>query len=303
MGYLLVAKAWSCSLTVTLDFSRIVRDFLHIEGPSLNSLPGNRLQKPSFQSLEMQRPVFQFAGGKGSPFGLQMTNCAAYSLNYLHGGAPKHWTIIKPADQKKVEKFLHEHAEFAAKRLEKRANGNFMSPSHPPRCDQFLSHQQLYVPRETWDEQGISYTEVTQYKGELIICFPFAYHQGFSSGPNLAETVPFADDRWEMIYDSGLLQTCHPGCSGTKVGDAVDPELSDFEVKQEAPLRDDNSNAVDWNSDDYGDGLDASGSLPILWKGDVDDVDYDDSGSNNSIFTSDNESPIRKPAAKRKRVI
>lgn len=193
----------------------------------MSEFAGNKLQEPKFKRLEMDRAVFQFSGTEGSPLGLQTTNQGAYSLNFLHRGAPKHWTIVEPAEHKRLEELLHEHVEFAAGRLTKR-NESHEPPTHPPRCDRFLWHQPLYVPKETLTAWGIQHEEVIQYEGELIVMFPFTYYQGFSTGPSLAEQIAFGDHRWEKTYNSELFQNCHPNCSGDNIKHAVDPGRIDL---------------------------------------------------------------------------
>jgi len=48
---------------------------------------------------------------------------------------------------------------------------------------------------------GVPVFKVTQEPGEFIITFPFAYHQGFNHGFNIAEATNFASPRW---IDYGL---------------------------------------------------------------------------------------------------
>ena len=183
----------------------------------MRSIHGNRLQEPRFKELEMNRPRIQLAGAKGSPFGLEMTDHAAYSLNYLHRGAPKRWVIIEPDARLQLEELLQPEVESMAERLVKKSRTKFEPPTHPPRCDRFLGHQPLYVPKDTLALHGIAHTDLVQYEGEMVVTFPFTYYQGISAGPSVAEVMAFGNDRWETIHKSRLYQPCHANCSGPKV--------------------------------------------------------------------------------------
>lgn len=182
----------------------------------MRSVHGNRLQGSSLKELGIDRPKIQLTGAQGSSFGLEMTNHAAYSLNYLHRGAPKRWVIIEPEAHKELEELLHPQVEAAAERLIPELSSGFKPPTHPPRCDGFLGHEPLYVPKETLALHAIAHTEIVQYEGEMVITFPFAYSQGSSAGPNVAETIAFGNDRWETIHNSGLYRPCHANCSAPK---------------------------------------------------------------------------------------
>ena len=86
----------------------------------------------------------------------------------------------------------------------------------PPRCDQFLNHQPFYIPKGSLEACGIEFTNVVQYEGELIIKFPFAYYQGYSCGPSVAEEVAYTNERSEILNQEGLYYHCHAACTGPK---------------------------------------------------------------------------------------
>lgn len=177
--------------------------------------------------------MFQTAGSLGSAFGLRMTNHAAYSLNFLHHGAPKYWTVVKPANHVKLELKLHPVVEQAggrdrrlqfidgkivkdcaqAKTLAYQQLGG-LPCDFPPRCDPFLTHQPFYIPSTSLDVWEIGYTRVAQYEGEMIIIFPFAYHEGYACGPSLAEVAEHKNDRSELFCKAGLYRDCHYQCTG-----------------------------------------------------------------------------------------
>lgn len=182
----------------------------------------------------IHQPKLQVAGAFGSSFGLHMTSFGAYSLNVLHAGAPKCWTVVKPADHRKIEFQLHPDAEEASlrgKRIEfvRLTNVDFDGASKknqkkveslpsdfPPRCDQFLNHQPFYIPKGSLEACGVGFTQLFQYEGELIVRFPFAYSQGYSCGPSIAEEVGYTNERSEILNQEGLYHHCHAACTGPK---------------------------------------------------------------------------------------
>lgn len=200
-----------------LSESPSIRQAFKLGGPYLGVIPGNRVQDPRFNEPEMNGAHFQIAGAKGSSFGLAMTNHAAYSLNYLHRGAPKRWVVIEPDAHQQLEELLHPEVELVAERLVQQSRTKFKPPIHPPLCDQFLGHQPLYIPMDTLESHGIAHREVVQYQGQMIVTFPSTYCQGISAGPSVAEVMAFGNDRWETISKERIYQPCHPNCSGPKV--------------------------------------------------------------------------------------
>lgn len=162
-----------------------------------------------------------------------MTDSAAYSLNFLHHGAPKYWTVVRPADHPKLELKLHPDVEQAGGRDRRLQyiDGDIVKDypqaktsayrqlrnlpcDFPPRCDQFLTHQPFYIPSTSLDVWKIGYTRVAQYEGEMIITFPFAYYEGYACGPSLAEVAEHKNDRSELFSRAGLYRDCHYDCTG-----------------------------------------------------------------------------------------
>ena len=134
-----------------------------------------------------------------------MNKYAAYSLNYHHSGAPRILSVIRPEHHAGLEEAIY---------TEQNTGNLFLSrPSKPPTCTQFLGHQQLYVPRETLSHSGISYTEVVQNQGEMVITFPYAYHQAYTSGPNITEEMLYASDRCGIFYREKLYEHCDFDCA------------------------------------------------------------------------------------------
>jgi len=134
-----------------------------------------------------------------------------YSINYIHHGAPKTWYAI-PTDY--------------GKRFETLVEG--ITPASFRACPQYLRHKSTLVSPTIVKNSGIPIYKVTQEVGEFIITFPFAYHQGFNHGFNIAEATNFASRHW---IDYGLdckHCTCHE--------DGVRIDMRPF-VKQYQPER------------------------------------------------------------------
>jgi hypothetical protein len=53
----------------------------------------------------------------------------------------------------------------------------------------------LWVPVEVLDQWDIRYTLVKQRPGDLVVTAPGAYHQGWSSGWNVAEAISYGDGK------------------------------------------------------------------------------------------------------------
>ncbi len=145
-------------------------------------------------------------------FGMRIADFGAYLLNYLHDGAPQIWTVVKPTQHKRLEETLHGFLQLP-KTGEEMTGIAIPRPKLTPPCDNFLRHKQLYVPEETLQSYEIEHTKVVQYLGEMIITFPFAYHQAYNTGANIAESMAYASDRWEIFPSRKLLQQCSRDCS------------------------------------------------------------------------------------------
>ena len=146
---------------------------------------------------------------------MRIAELGAYSLNYLHDGAPQIWTVVKPTAHEKLERTLHSFLQVS------KSGGKVPSlaiprPYRPPECDNFLRHQPMYIPEGTLKMYDIEYTKVVQYLGEMVITFPFAYHQAYNAGANITESMAYASNRWEVFPMNKLLKDCHRGCSSKK---------------------------------------------------------------------------------------
>ncbi len=174
-------------------------------------------------------PYFYVSRTEGTPFGMHIEDFAAYSLNYLHCGAPKCWRVVAPKHHAKLEEMLFNFLNPQERMLSSRTD---LKARRPPQCSQFLRHSSLYVPTEVLSLLGIEYTSVIQHQGEMVITFPFAYHQGYNAGPNIAEAIGYASDRWEVFIREDLYQNCQ------KLRCLVEPMKMDLQfARTSQPLR------------------------------------------------------------------
>jgi len=137
-------------------------------------------------------------------FILQMGEFASYTTNYHHSGGPRTYIIISPSHHARLETLL---------RLAVASDPKVPTPAM---CSQFASHSKLYIPKETLIRNDIAFTEVTQYEGEMLIIFPFAYYQGFNAGPNITEEITYASERWKTFHRRDFYDPCDKKCGGEK---------------------------------------------------------------------------------------
>ena len=186
-----------------------LRAALRCKNPNMDNLLGNRFMFS--RSTEPYINQFHIAGGPGPLSPLQMNKYAAYTLNYHHAGAPRILTVTLPEQHEKVEEFMYMSQE----------SGNLFvrRPSTPPPCSHFVAHRPMYVPQGTLDFYGVKYTQVVQYPGELVITFPYAYHQAYASARNITEEIGYASERCKVFHLENLYQHCSPNCSAGKPDD------------------------------------------------------------------------------------
>lgn len=118
------------------------------------------------------------------------------------------WTIVKPR--------CHQDLEGTVDILTRgvRSSRGLQKPHHSPLCDQFIGHQALYLPSTTLNELGMEWKQVVQHQNEMIITFPFAYRQAYSTGPNITEEISYASNRWDIFAKEDLYRQCLPNCPG-----------------------------------------------------------------------------------------
>ncbi|KAI9790414.1 MAG: hypothetical protein M1835_000989 [Candelina submexicana] len=183
-----------------------LREALGCPDLKLAELPGNSLMKSRSRIAGIHTPYLYVSKSQCTPFAIHIEDYAAYSVNYLHVGAPKCWRVIRPDHHREVEEFLDKHINPPERQLSAQSG---RTPRRPPQCTQFLRHHAMYLPKYTMDMLDIEYTTVIQHQGEMVITFPYAYHEGWNTGPNIAEAIGYASERWEIFMREGLYQNCH----------------------------------------------------------------------------------------------
>lgn len=131
----------------------------------------NKKKPTSNKSKKNKKQSQEIIGGVSTPylyFGMWKAGFAVhsedmhlYSINFLHFGQPKCWYSIPPSAGRKFE-------EKCAEALKKSAKA----------CNQFLHHKHTIVSPQWLEANGIPYDKIVQNCGEIIITFPFGYHEG-----------------------------------------------------------------------------------------------------------------------------
>lgn len=198
--------AADCSLIAT----PILRAALNCKNPNIEDFLGNRFASSRSTQSGINMSVFHIADGPGPLSPLQTNKYAAYSLNYHHSGAPRILTVTLPEHHAKLEEFVHITQD----------SGNLLGrPPKPPTCSQFVAHQPMYVPHATLSFYDVNCTEVVQHQGEMVITFPYAYHQAYTSGPNITEEILYASDRCKVFHRENIYQHCTRSCAAGQPDD------------------------------------------------------------------------------------
>lgn len=176
----------------------------------MKNLMGNRFAMSSTTQYGINEPVFNVSGKPGTMFCMQIGRYAGYSMEILHRGAPKCWTVVKPSHHNRLEDRVRKLLYSSKMRDDPLAPG-------VPLCSQFVRHRPVYVPQETLTKHKIDYTKIVQHQGEMIIIFPWAYHQGYDTGPSISEAMMYASDRWKVFNRQNCYQDCNSHCGETSV--------------------------------------------------------------------------------------
>ncbi|KAI5807571.1 hypothetical protein DFH27DRAFT_523201 [Peziza echinospora] len=155
-----------------------LRTMFSLSDLNLVGFSGNSLFKSRNQVAGIHTPYFYFAN-PGSTFAMHMEDYSALSINYHHWGAPKRWVVVCPTDSERLENMVVGMLDLK------------------PNCDQFIRHESIFIPTKVLARAGIKYTEVEQRPGDMIVTFPWAYHQGWNQGLNVAEAIGYGDKGWE----------------------------------------------------------------------------------------------------------
>ena len=190
--------------------THFLRAALKCTDPRMENFRGNRFASSASTQPGINKCVFNVAGGPGPLSPLQMNKFAAYSLNYHHSGAPRILKVTRPEHHAKLEENIY---------ITRDSGSLFVRPPKPPTCSQFVAHQPLYVPHATLASYNVDYTEVAQHQGEMVIIFPYAYHQTYASGPNITEEVLYASDRCKVFHREKLYRHCGHDCAAGQPDD------------------------------------------------------------------------------------
>jgi len=137
--------------------------------------------------------AYLYAGMWGSTFAAHTEDLNLPSINYIHAGAPKYWYSISPEDSKRFECLASSHFAAVSKT-----------------CPEFLRHKRNLLSPSVLKKAGIKYKTQIQYPGEFMITFPGAYHFGFNTGFNMAESTNFAIPEWIHIGRKAGVCLCQP---------------------------------------------------------------------------------------------
>jgi hypothetical protein len=175
------------------------REALRCVDLKMGDFEGNLLFKSKDQKWLDSR--FFVSEGAGTVFPLAVEGYGAHSITYHHTGADKVWYIVKPSEFQHIEEFVFNQRENKA--------------DIDPRCSQFVRHESIYMQPETL-AAGVECTRVVQKPGEMVIVFPFAYHQGFNAGANIAETQIYGDKHWANVFaqNPDWYEPCGQECKG-----------------------------------------------------------------------------------------
>lgn len=134
-----------------------------------------------------------YVGTWKSTFPWHTEDMDLYSLNYLHSGAAKTWYFIPPRHAAAFERLV-----------------DSLFPLTSAHCEAHLRHKTVLISPDLLTLHGIPFHRVTQYPGQLIVTFPYAYHAGFNHGFNVAEATNFATPRWVLYGIACRKCTCRP---------------------------------------------------------------------------------------------
>ncbi len=208
-------------------------DNLHLGEDRSNGFHQSATVRAGEAGPGLDQSCFHLSTRSGTMFLMQLGDFAAYTVNYHHAGGPRSYTIVKPSSHQRLE-------EFICLAFQQSKNPK------PPSCSQFVSHEEVYIPKETLIANGIEFTEVTQFERELLVIFPYAYYQGFNGAANVVEEVMYASKEWEVFHREGLYVKCSKDCAdghedfdlsfAEKRGDSAE-DSDDHDIRQPASKR------------------------------------------------------------------
>ncbi|KAJ3370861.1 hypothetical protein HDU91_005848 [Kappamyces sp. JEL0680] len=122
---------------------------------------------------------YLYFGMYKATFAWHVEDMDLFSINYIHFGSPKYWYVVPPEHRVRFERF---------------AAGLFYDEAKA--CPEFLRHKNCVISPTLVTSQNIPVHRLVQNSNEFVITFPSAYHQGFNTGFNCAESINFATPSW-----------------------------------------------------------------------------------------------------------
>jgi len=158
--------------------------YMSLSGWNTNNLPGATFLHHINESVGgVTRPMI-YVGMLFSSFCWHTEDNYLYSINYLHTGKPKLWYGVPG---------------FAADRFEALFRDKF--PDLFKKNPNLLHLLVTQLPPKLLQEAGIPVYTTLQKAGQFIVTCPKAYHGGFNTGFNVAESVNFALEDWLPFCD------------------------------------------------------------------------------------------------------
>eukprot|EP01125_Pyxidicula_operculata_P008638 TRINITY_DN2880_c0_g1_i2.p1 TRINITY_DN2880_c0_g1~~TRINITY_DN2880_c0_g1_i2.p1 ORF type:complete len:839 (+),score=148.47 TRINITY_DN2880_c0_g1_i2:75-2591(+) len=156
-----------------------ISDYMIQSGWNTNNLAESTFLHHLNESVGgVTRPML-YVGMMFSSFCWHVEDNYLYSVNYLHTGKPKLWYGI-PSD------FAHQFEAAMKKELPELFEKN-------PNLLHLLVTQ---LSPQILKKHGVPVYTALQKEGQFVITFPKAYHAGFNTGFNCAESVNFALEDW-----------------------------------------------------------------------------------------------------------
>lgn len=119
---------------------------------------------------------FLYWGQWKSMFAIHSEDCDLYSINYLHFGRPKQWYTVPPRFAKKLEHLLKP-----------------IYPSQFASCREFLRHKEVLISTKVLKANSVPFITTRQQRGEYVVLWPTAYHQGQRSQETTADQTAAVD--------------------------------------------------------------------------------------------------------------
>ncbi|UJR13408.1 hypothetical protein I4U23_000423 [Adineta vaga] len=176
---------------------------------NLNDIPSKSLLSLTNQQIKGITTPFLHVGMFASMFSIHTEESDLFSMNYMHEGSSKFWYIIPSSNADQLEQCLHD--------------SDILQTSH---CQAPLRHKTLFPnPNELIQSYNIPVYRIEQCPNDIIVTFPRAYHWGFNSGFNIAESVNFALPSWIPFGQQAHFCTCQKNDSSIKI------DMSHFDMQ------------------------------------------------------------------------